>query len=132
MALLTVRRPSPGRRELLLQGKWVPVGTDIDTSEFPRVSRIPGKWAQLVRLGILEDRHFADPDLVREVDSQREQFGSAPLVETRMDPGIPVPLDAEDIARLEKPTVLQCGDCGFHATSQQGLKVHVSRKHTKE
>ena len=137
MAVLTVRRPSHNKRELLLQGKWLPVGTEIDTRDFPQVSNIPGKWAQLVRLGILHDAHLTDPELVREVAAQRDEFGSAQLVPSRMDSFVPIDrdlrgnpaLDEEDIARLDKPIGLVCGDCGFQATSDHGLKIHVGRKH---
>jgi hypothetical protein len=134
MAVLTVRRPSPGKRELLFQGKHLPVGAEIDTRDFPRVSNLPGKWAQLVRLGIFYDDHLSDPELVREVNSQRDQFGSAPLVESRPEPVVPIGqhMDAEDHARLDKPTGLQCGECGHQANSEHGLKVHVGRSHKKE
>ena len=131
MAVLTVRRPSPGKRELVFQGKLLPVGASIDTRDFPAVSKMPGKWAQLVRLGILHDEHLSDAELAREVAAQRDQFGSAPLVESRPDPVAPIGqfMDAEDHARLDKPIGLRCGDCGFQATSERGWKIHVGRKH---
>lgn len=140
MAVLTVRRPSPsassqGDRYLVFQGKRLPVGAQIDTKDFPRVGKIKGKWAQLIRLGFFHDDHLTDPDLVREVASQRDEYGSAPAVDSRPEPVVPVGrfLDAEDHARLEKPVGLQCGDCGFQATSPSGLKTHTTRKHlTKE
>lgn len=146
MAVLTVNRPSAGesnqgRRVLVFQGKRLPVGTQIDTTEFPRVGKIPGKWAQLIRLGFFSDDHLTDPELVREVSSQRVQYGSAPQVDSRPDPVMPIDRDAlgnrvlsaDDVARLEKPAGLQCGDCGFHASSPSGLKTHTTRKHlTKE
>ena len=132
MAVLTVRRPSPGKRELVFQGKLLPVGASIDTRDFPAVSKMPGKWAQLVRLGILHDEHLSDAELAREVAAQRDQFGSAPLVESRMDHAVPIPLDEEDVARLDKPIGLQCGECGFQANSAHGLKIHAGRAHKKE
>ena len=127
MAVLKVRRPSPGKRELLLQGTWLPLGAEIDTGNFPQVSET--KWAQLIRQGIFDDDHLADPDLKRELDAQVREFGSARVVESRPDPGMPVPLDPEDIARLEKPIALMCGECGFQANSDHGLKIHIGRKH---
>ena len=146
MAVLTVRRPSPsassqGDRFLVFQGKRLPVGAQIDTTDFPKVGKIKGKWAQLIRLGFFHDDHLTDPDLVREVASQRDEYGSAPAVDSRPDPVVPIDRDAlgnpalsaEDVAKLEKPVGLQCGDCGFQATSPSGLKTHTTRKHlTKE
>ena len=145
MAVLTVNRPSAGeseqgRRVLVFQGKRLPVGAQIDTSDFPRVGKIPGKWAQLIRLGFFSDAHLTDPELVREVNAQRDQFGSAPLVDSRPEHGVPIDRDAlgnpalsaEDVARLDKPVGLQCGECGFQASSPSGLKTHQTRKHTKE
>lgn len=135
MAVLKVNRPSPGKRFLSFQGRQIPVGTEIDTRDFPRVSKIPGKWAQLVRLGILQDDDLSDPELVREVREQRDQFGTAELrVDTRPEPVEKIDqfLDAEDHARLDKPIGLQCGDCGFQAVNPAGLKRHQTRKHTKE
>jgi hypothetical protein len=145
MAELTVRRPSAaeseqGRRILLFQGKRLPVGSRIDTNDFPRVGKIAGKWAQLIRLGFFHDDHLADPDLVREVAAQRDEFGSAPLVDSRPDPVMPIDRDAlgnralsaEDVARLEKPSTLACGDCTYQATSERGLKIHVGRKHASK
>src|SRR3990167_2281418 len=145
MALLKVKRPSPtaslqGRREFLLDGKWLPVGAEFDTRDFPRVSKLPGKWAQLIRLGFLHDDHLEDPDLVREVRAQRKELGSSELV-VDVRPERVEPIDrflapseiAEVHARLDKPLALQCGDCGFQATSSAGLKTHTTRKHlTKE
>lgn len=144
MAVLKVKRPSPsaserGRRELLLGGKWLPVGTEFDTRDFPRVSKIPGKWAQLIRLGFLHDDHLDDPELASEVETQRRQFGSSELVaDTRTPPVEQIDRyltraeRAETAAKLEKPIGLQCGDCGFQATSQKGLRTHQTRKHKKE
>jgi hypothetical protein len=145
MAVLTVRRPSPsesrqGRSVLVFQGKHLPVGAQIDTADFPRVGKIKGKWAQLIRLGYFHDDHLTDPDLVREVAAQRDEYGSAPAVDSRPDPVVPIDRDAlgnpvlsaEDHARLDKPIGLQCGECGFQATSAKGLKTHTTRKHTKE
>lgn len=132
MAVLKVRRGSPGKRDLLLQGKWLPIGTEFDTRDFPRVSKLPGKWAQLIRLGILYDDHLDDPGLLDELRKQREEFGASPVVESRPEPDVPIPLEPEDVARLDKPTVLQCGECGHQATSAHGLKVHVGKRHKKE
>ena len=145
MAVLTVRRPSPsqteqGERFLVFQGKRLPVGAQIDTRDFPKVSKLKGKWAQLIRLGYFHDDHLNDPELAREVESQRVEYGSAPHVDSRPEHGIPIDRDAlgnrvlssEDVARLEKPVGLQCGDCGFQASSPSGLKTHQTRKHTKE
>ena len=136
MTILRVKSPSPGKRELLLDGRWLPVGVEIDTSDYPAVAQKPGKWAQLVRRGFFHDP-LAGSELAREVAAQRDEFGAAPLVPSRMDPSIPIDrdragrqaLDEEDIARLDKPIGLVCGDCGFQATSAQGLKIHVGRKH---
>ena len=145
MAELTVRRPSAaeseqGRRILLFQGKRLPVGSQIDTQDFPKVGKIPGKWAQLIRLGFFHDDHLTDPQLVREVQAQRDEYGSAPLVDSRPEPVVPIDRDAlghpalsaEDVARLEKPIALVCGDCGFQANSAHGLKIHIGRSHKKE
>src|SRR5512139_2120532 len=138
MAVLKVKRPSPaassqGRSELLLSGRWLPVGAEFDTRDFPKVSKIPGKWAQLIRLGFLHDDHLDDPELSREVQAQRETFGSAELVADTRQPRVE-PIDrylspaerAETAAVLDKPIGLQCGDCGFQATSQRGLKTHIT------
>lgn len=138
MALLRVKRPSPGKRELSFQGRRLSVGAEIDTRDFPKVGQIPGKWAQLVRVGIFHDDHLNDPELVREVKEQREQYGSAEqVVDNRPQPVAPIdqfltPQErAEAAALLDKPLALQCGDCGFHATSSKGLKTHITRKHQK-
>lgn len=139
MAVLRVKRPSPGKRDLLFQGRWLTVGASIDTAEFPRVSKIPGKWAQLVRLGIFHDDHLEDPELVRELESQRAQFGASEMViDTRPEPVAQIDRyltqrdRAEVAAVLDKPVALTCGECGYHAKSRQGLKVHVGRSHKKE
>lgn len=130
MAVLTVRRPSPNHRELLFQGQRLAVGTDLDTRDFPRVEK--DKWAQLIRLGILLDEHLSDPDIARALKAQRVEFGESYAPEHRPEPGVPVPLDEEDIARLDKPMSLQCGECGKQMTSEHGLKVHVGRQHGRK
>lgn len=139
MAVLKVKRPSAGKRGMSFQGQELPVGTEIDTRDFPKVSRLPGKWAQLIRLGWFHDDHLSDPELVREVAAQRDQFGSAEqVVDTRPEPVAPIdpyltPAERVEVdATLEKPAALQCGECGFQATTPRGLKTHQTRKHTKE
>jgi hypothetical protein len=125
--VLKVAKPSPGKRDLLFQGQWIPVGTEIDMRNYPQVSAIPGKWDLMIDAGYFEDGRAADVDPPRA--ARRERLRSAAA---RPDPVVPVMLDAEDIARLDKPSVLQCGECGFHATSAHGLKIHVGRSHKKE
>lgn len=120
------------KRAFPFQGKWLPEGVEIDMRDYPQVSKIPGKWDLMIDAGYFADMRNAVLDPARH--ERRARFEAAAFVAQRPDPVMPVDrfLDAEDHARLEKPTGLQCGDCGFQATSPSGLKTHTTRKHTKE
>lgn len=130
MTVLTVRRPSPNQRsQLLFQGKRLPLGTEIETRDYPAVRA--DKWAQLIRLGILRDEQLtATPDIVRELRAQRDEYGDAPLVQTPMDATFVIP-ESPELPPVPG-TGSVCGECGFEAKNANGLKVHVGRSHAKK
>lgn len=139
MTVLKVKRPSAGLRVLKFQGRDLPLGAEIDTRDFPRVSAIPKKWAQLISQGYFYDiDHTADPELARDVREHRDEFGAPVPVSSMPEPVVPVDqyLTAQERAelgaQLDKPIGLECGECGFHAKSDQGLRVHIGRSHKKE
>jgi hypothetical protein len=128
---LRVAKGSANHRDLHFQGQWLPVGTEIDKRNYPRVSAIPGKWDLMVDAGYFEDlgEEVLDPERA----ARRSRLGTP----TSSMPEPVVPVDqflapqerAEMNAALDKPIGLQCGDCGFQANSAHGLKIHVGRKH---
>lgn len=137
MTVLKVRRPSAtapgviGNRTLNFQGRRLPIGAEIETRDFPHINA--QKWGQLVDQGWFENEGLmGDADIRREMRRRRD--AGLPSVQEAprfKEPIVPVMLAPEDAARLDKPIVLQCGDCGFQATSSQGLKIHTTRKHAK-
>lgn len=117
------------KREFPFQGKVLPRGAEIDMRDFPQVSAIPGKWELMIDAGYFEDDRETVVDPTRA--ARRERLRPTP-VDLKPDPGVPIQLDEEDVARLEKPEALTCGECGFHATSKHGLSIHIGRSHKKE